>query len=528
MFYIPFESHIPANSTIVNATVTYASAFTSYQDYGDTVISVLMTNANDDEWYKAKGGTGLTNSPNYARASWLRQTDDNADTWDGDENNAWSPGLTARGYYWSMGSTSDWTGGIKPAYFSAEQPVPMDITDCVQAVVNGSMNNGIIHIQKSISATNRDNVMYGWDAYSSAARREPFVVVKYITKRYQKPFGSADWALVFQTDDWKSESNIAYSDTVQARGGKYTLFGFRQYLATSGLGVAGVNDGTRCLSLAELFAVYDKGNELGNHSKFHSPAKGYHDRIVASGQGIASAAYDSMVVDYSPNWMYVVADSAGRDLRASPYYAKSFGAPVSSLEAYAQRVLIDHPYVAWRTLGTYTAFDREKYYAVPLPGYRASADSAVTNNPSQSERHVRNIREQYPYVHHRIIVGPVDSTSTSLTHLPKVAHNIRRLIEQVRGNDTRVVHFFTHDFKNGDYVGEGMNADELGRICYVTNLLGGRYMTVAELGQWYDGGSTSIDYPFANGRPDTFQIYAHDRVWAKPNGIDNRWIRGVR
>jgi fibronectin type 3 domain-containing protein len=540
MFYIPFEDHIPANSTIVSAMVNYCSPNAAYQGVGDTIISVLMTNEGDDEWYKTKGGTGMTNSPNYAHASWLRQTDDNGDTWDGDENNAWSPGLTARGYYWSMGNTSDWSGSIMAAtsYYYAEQAIPVDITDCVQSAVVGETNNGIMHIQKSTSTNNRDNTLYGWDAYSTAAKHEPYVAVKYITKRYQKPFGSSDWAFVFQTDDWRAIANKAYADTVAAYGGKYTLFGAKTHL-----GVVGVNDQTRGLSLAELFAVYDKGHEIGSHSKFHDGSKAIMNRIRAAGTGIGSAAYDSSVVNMGPNWMYAVADSAralgiiDRDLRTAPDYAKSFGAPVSFLTAYSQRALKDLGYDAWRTLSTFSSFDREKYYTTPptaaqmSPGYIQHADSSMTGAVTQYGRHVRNMKEYVPHDWTLRIVGPPDSNSTSPLHLPKVAHNMRRLIEQRRGNDTRVVNFFIHDLKSGGsgfYAGEGLNADELGRICYVVNQNNGRYMTFAEMGRWFQDGATAIDYPFDNSRPDTFLVDASDRVWFKPDGVDNRWIRGIR
>ena len=537
MFYIPFENHIPAGSTIVSATANFDNFNAMYYAHPDTIIATLLTNAQDNDWYTVKGGTGVTNSPNFAKASWLYQNDTNAvsgTAWGGSQANAWTPTLADRNYYWNMGSYSDWSGSVVApgGFIAAGVGINVDITNCVQASVTGVTNNGIMALWQIAGTVTSEPLLYGWDNYSTAIGRNPYVVVKYITKRYQKPFGTADWALVFQSDDWRATANKAWADTMYARGGKFTLFGFRQYSSLPGIGTEGVNDATRCLSLSELFAVYDKGNELGSHSKFHTPAKGYHDRIVASGTGIASAAYDSMVVDYGPNWMYAVADSAGRDLRDSPRYAKSFGAPVSFLEAYAQRVLVDHGYSAWRTLATYATYDREKYYSMPAPGYRASADSAVTGGTSQAERHVRNIREQYPWEgSHSTIVGIPDSNSTSLTHLPKVAHNIRRLIEQRRGNDTRVVHFFAHDLKSGgsgNYPTEGVNADEIGRICYVTNLLGGRYMTVAELGNWFAASSTFIDHPFNAARPDTFRMYEADGVWAKPDGVDNRWIRGVR
>jgi hypothetical protein len=41
-------------------------------------------------------------------------------------------------------------------------------------------------------------------------------------------------------------------------------------------------------------------------------------------------------------------------------------------------------------------------------------------------------------------------------------------------------------------------------------------------------GATPIDYPYAGVKADTLMQPASKRVWFKPHGIDNRWIRGVK
>ena len=524
MFYIPFENYIPANSTIVSATLNVSLADNAYLSAAtDTIIAQPM-HANWNKWWLVKGAGAATNQ---AHASWSMQEDTKSGAWTGSRQYPWVPDLDYLPKFWDINPISDWsapdtlvTGGNA---VPAKRGLDIDITNSVQYFVNGNTNTGIMYNVSDLAEAVIQH--YRWDTGTNPAGRTPYVVVKYITKAYQKPFGTSDWAFVFETDDWRAIANKAYADTMEARGGKMTMFG-----AKTQIGTVGVNDATRGLSVAELIDLHDAGHEMGSHSKFHTPAKGYHDRIVAGG-GIASAAYDSMVVDYGPNWMYAVADSGGRNLRSSPRWAKSFGAPVSELEAYAQRALTDHGWWAWRTLSTYLTYDREKYYTLPRAGYRASADSSMTGAVTQYGRHVRNIKEQVPWDDCQRLVGPVDSTSTSLTHLPKVAKAMKRAVFQRRGNNTRVVYVFRHDLKSGGsgaYPTEGINADELGRLCYVTNLLGGRYMTAAELGQWYEDNSTPIDYPFANGRPDTFQIYATDRVWAKPDGVDNRFIPGLR
>jgi hypothetical protein len=49
-----------------------------------------------------------------------------------------------------------------------------------------------------------------------------------------------------------------------------------------------------------------------------------------------------------------------------------------------------------------------------------------------------------------------------------------------------------------------------------------------ELAEWYATYGTAVDHPLNAARSDTFDVHAADRVWFKPHGIDNRWIRGVR
>jgi hypothetical protein len=57
---------------------------------------------------------------------------------------------------------------------------------------------------------------------------------------------------------------------------------------------------------------------------------------------------------------------------------------------------------------------------------------------------------------------------------------------------------------------------------------GGKYMGFAEYKEWIKGGATMVDTPAFATAPDTFAAVAADRIWGKPQGVDNRWIRGVR
>ena len=527
LVYIPWQNHIPAGSTIVSATGNFSPYTETSFIYSDSLLAVQMSNASDNKWYLTKG---LTNFPDYAHVSYSHQEDTNGATWTGTERYAWSPALETR-KNWDFGYISDWSGsGV--VTFKAKQGIDYKLTNCVQSVVNGGVNNGYALIYEDGGPTTI--YPHGWDDYGTTATgRTPYVVVKYITKRYQKPFGSAEWAFVFQSDDGIAKAASAWVDTLARYGGKMTM-----YVAEIQLNKTGSTAVTRGSTGEELAAYHDAGHEIGSHSKWHIGSLNYNNRItkgLTTGTGIGSTAYDSLLVDTSPEWMYTLADSIGRfDLRTSPMWGKSYGAPSSQLGPYAQRALIDHPYVSIRALAWGQTYDREKYYSIPLPSSTNRADSTMAGAPYQYGRHVRNMSIYAPWDLFRLVAGRDTSVTTRFpTHLDSVTTHFKRSIFTKIGNDTRVFCAFSHDLKNdgaGTYASGGGNlqGDELGAMCRVIRQWGGRYMTARELAEWYLNNATVIDHPFNAARSDTFDVFEADRVWGKPHGVDNRWIRGVK
>lgn len=547
LVYIPWEKYIPANSTIVSADINISWSVASNYSVMDSVIAVQMSNPTDDKWYLVKNVSA--NAPNYSHASWAFQEDTNADntpalTWTGTQRYPWVPAICNRRNPWDWGRVSDWSGNTATTV-AEKSAYKIAITNCVQAVVNGAVNNGIM-IAYYEGGTENAPAHFQWDQGPAAAnRRTPVVTVKYLTRRYQKPFGSAEWAFVFQSDDGKYNANKGWTDTLATYGGKMTL-----YVAHVQLGVTGVNDATRGSSVQELKAFHDAGNEIGSHSKWHDFTREYPKRMNSGAVGaartlttqltgandghhnIGTAAYDSMMVDFSPAWMYHVADSLGYDMLASPRWGKSFGVSTYQLGAYGQKALIDNGWKSIRSLTDGLNYDREKYYATPLPAYANNADSTMSGAPTQYGRHKRNTKFNAPWDNVEYLVGPATSLSaTYATHLDSVANNMDRLVFQRIGNNTRALVMFSHDIKTGGtgfYTASMIDPDELGELGRAVIRLGGRFMTSGELAEWYAAYGTAVDHPFNAARSDTFDVEATDRVWFKPDGVDNRWIRGVK
>jgi hypothetical protein len=514
LFYIPFESHIPANATIVSANVNISCAMDIYFGAVDSLFAVLMDRASDNDWYTQKG---ITNYPDFAETSWLHQ---NSSKWGGTRANPWVPAMNQRTMYWDVGEVSDWTGGHARANPSLgwQSGFNISIANCVQAAVNGTTNNGIM-LNVSEYSTTATTIFghYRWDDYSTAINRTPAVVVTYITKRYVKPFDTGEFAFMFQSDDAVEAPNNAWADTLEAHGGRMTMF------IAGGQAKGGDN-----YTWTELLAQHDAGHEIGSHGFRHTKAPAIY--AFAADTTTHAAGWDSLKQFVSKSWMYAKSDSLNRRLYTSPLWNKTFGAPIGPLSPMSQFALDRAGWNAYRTLATGPIYTPEFYSVTQVAP--ANNDSLISFAPSQYARHVRNMSGVVPAMDAPIIFGYGDSISTSPTHLPKVKRNAHRAIWTVKGNNSRAIMSFAHDIKSGSggsYPGTGVNGDDLGAFCTVADSLGVRYMTTGEYVTWTKGYAAPVNYPYGAAKPAMYAQYQNDehRVWMKPYGVDNRWIRNV-
>lgn len=547
LFYIPFGARLPDNCTVVSATLSVVNAGNSQFTYSDSLYAVLMTNAADDDWYTTKDSVDWPNYPNMAHASWMRQESTNGGGWwNGTNRWIWNPALANRPYYWSWGSVCDWSGsryGSESAgeyslsYIPTKTGYDIDVTNCVQAAVNGTTNNGIIIMNAESGATTNDWAIYGWDQYGDAKGREPYLVIKYITKKYAHPFGSADWAFVASTDDGKYPANRAYADTFKAHGGKYSLFMAQNQLSASG--------GSSPRQFVQ-FRTLD-GMEVGSHSREHRTTyglryweqQGMPDTLVANGDpdgaGPKTVADDTMWTalkrDAQPRWLYAMADSIVGDLRGDPLFAKSLALPENQIGPAVQLALekLGYESVRYKSLGTLQ--DSSATYWVQSTFRPAKCDTYTLGGVGATGRKPRNMVVLPTSMGAERVFGDKAKSYTSSTGLDSIRHNLRRLIYQVKGQKSGVVSLFWHDFKDNPSAAgyaEGVNAKELGAALDVVDEMSGRYMTVSEYVRWMQGTGTALDYPWSTAKPDTFRQNATQRIWVRPYGIDTSWIRNVK
>lgn len=508
LVYVPWQDFIPPNSTILSAVMDVQLSTNAYYSYRDSIVAVQMSNPDDGFWHQVKG-VG-TNYPDFAHASWNRQQSSNGGAWGGPDAYSWNQPLDSRRFLWAWGEINDWSGttnttptGLTPSLSS----VPIKLTNCVQAAVSGGVNNGIILNYAENNSSAGTFRHFNWDDYSTARGRTPYVVVKYRRPPYVKPFGTSDWAFIANTDDGKFACNDAYTEVFRAHGGKFTIFVAKIQL----------NPNSGAATPEQLVDFHTRGMEVGNHSRYHRGLT-YWTRSMTMTDTL-SAAWDSLLFDASPNWMYNLADTIVGDLRGSPTFGKSFALPLNQWSPEVMLALNRIGYTAIRTNSSSSQYDRDRYYTLATQR-PAKTDTIATGVPTQFGRRPRNMRALPPFDSVFTIVGYKRNPALTEASLDSIRHNLHRAVFQVRGQDRRVMHLFWHDFKtnpSGPDYGEGVDANELDAMCDVVDELGGRYMTTSEYAAWITDRATPVATPAGYAQPDTFKYQASDRVWFIPD-----------
>jgi hypothetical protein len=499
---IHFTPSVPNNATIVSARL-HMMTIATYGSINDTMSATLMENATDNVWYTSRGvSDGVSDTAALmATASYRYQRQyTGANGYGAASLGEWSPPLSNRVYHWNWGNTTDYTGwGQMNGDGTAKRARYVDITDCVQAIVNGATNNGIAIFCSGYTNANADRTIYGFEnrVGQTANNYRPWIEIKYITKRHSSNFpGGKDWAFVFQTDDGRKTANDAYAQTFADHDGKYTIYITKNYIGTANMATP-----------ADLANWHSLGNEIGAHSRNHVFASAYQinywghgtaaNGYAASDTTTYAAGWDSMRTSFNREWLLALGDSLGIG-RDNARWGRSMALPGNSWSPWVTTLCAQ--------LGYSTVRCGQMGVNGNLPDAKmgtAFADTARNGSFAMYGRAPRNIMMLPTKMGIEYIVGP--KANTTITEAD-VKRNFRRVVEQAKADNRGIVSLYVHDFKTnptGAGYAEGLDQEELDWLLDVVDEEGGCYMTASEYGEWMRGGSAAIDTPASAKRDST-------------------------
>jgi hypothetical protein len=295
-----------------------------------------------------------------------------------------------------------------------------------------------------------------------------------------------------------------------------------------------INSGTGAMTPAQIKELHDRGMEISPHSKYHkSGGLTFWHRAGNTMADTTKATWDSLKVDASPKWFYNLGDSLGYS-RSDPNWGKTIALPENLWSPEVELVVAKMRYRGAR-IGTGGAINNTDKFFIPVLGsYRATkTDTAVVGMAPTAVRYKRNMvmmpntNVTYAYFGRKVNVG----TGHVVAHLDSIKTNFRRAAFTAIGNDSRCIRLYWHDLKtnpsNGSYT-DGVDASELKAALVALTEFNTRIGSLAEYTTSIQAASTPVATPAAFAMPDTFKFTAEQGVWYLPDGVDDRWIRGVR
>lgn len=550
--YVDLMSVIPANAHIVSAAINVTildSDVVAGFSRVDSVSTVLMSRPGDDVWHQHHGlANGLSH---YAYANWNYQVlgvDQGGNAARGhpaSSQGAWNPPLDSRAEFWDYGDWFDWCS--TPRTIGVDSLYSIDITDCVQGVVNGAMNNGFFtYIMNSDIYANWDFGVGLWEG-TSATTRAPWITIKYVTQPYTAPYpDGAEWAFVFSTDDEAAYSNHVYTRLFAERNMGYTIYVREDQVGRTGYA-----------PWDSLIAWHDQGMEIGSHSRFHwatrpdgtpltqpNAAKAwyglntYFSRWGDVGSFVPGATlaqcttgFDSLLVDTDPKWLYDGAFNAIQDsLRSDPNWGKSLATPGNVFRPEVLKATQMHNYRAVRSGQSYPLVlaDGNRPAGFKALYFRGNdTDTLWAGMIGHNQRQPRNLVCQATNYASFEFVGPKADTAF-VGHLDSVRVNFRRAVKIARAQNVNVINLFTHALKSDRVYQHGINADELSALLDVVEEENGWAARASDFGRWNQQWATPMGTPLAYAQDDSFRFAPSEHVWYQPDGLDNRFIRGYR
>lgn len=557
---IHFDPKVPAGSSIVSARLHLVS-MGWYTATTDTISATLMDKAGWNSWFHYRGIWSTWNNANPAAGDvWLKhhakcgysnqvqmKTAADRHGYHYTTRAPWTPALSTRNRFYDWGSAFDLTGLTSiSGSGNHEEDQSIDITNCVQAIADGAANNGImVNLKIASTANARSMYTYGFESPSNLSKAA-WIEVKYSTRPNLGFFpGGKKWAFLFSVDDGLYRVNAAFIPVFKSHGGKYTIGVVRNYVIghnpTPGVDAFTGTD--------TLLSWHDRGMEIVPHGYAHQalsvrPINAYDhgagpDGYSASDTSTYASDWSAMKTEYGAAWLNSAAAGLGRDMSLSRRWGKSAIMPYFDFSVWTQVLSqrLGFSTVRVGTLGTVGAM-------APSGMGRAFADTAKSG-----------LRTLYPRQPRDVMLVPINRDISDIVgglnsaNEVQVKANMRKLCAEIIGNNMGVLALMTHDFRTGfdiDYDGtndgiytSGVNADQLGWILDVVVEMGGAIMTHTEYGDWVRACGTAVATPPATGSPwapaDTIGIplevhrfTAGQGVWIKPDGIDNRCIRGAK
>jgi len=510
LYYIDWSSYIPAGATILSAEMHFNTDSTWYVTANDTFSATLMTNVTDNQWYNSRGvDLGSDSAPNMAHANWSHQTlVTGSNGYTAARQFPWTPSLADRQSFEDWGDVSDWTGYLNTDDPPTDTETVINIKNCVQAAVNGAVNNGLmIHMKNGGTA--------GSYKYNSPEPRPgvgsfdkvPWFTVTYSTMPYKTPFPGGEFVFIFTTDDGKVAANEAYAGVFNEFGWKYSAFVAKTHF----------NGAADEPTAASIVALVDDGFEVGSHSRHHLSPYGISQWDISAGMVPGTAGWDSLVRDTEPDWMHHLADSLDGDSRLThPYFGKSFATPQNELTQEGIMALAQHGYTGVRfgserkasATGISDLFREMRYNA-------ATSDSMrITGIPKDI------LREQnYMGVPYNLGIDAIVGAKAISPSEAEIKWNFRRLIRQVVARKTKAVSLYTHDLKSGGYT-NGLDEAELRWMLEVVYDEGGTCMRLTDFVNWKKTWSTACATPAGYAQGDSMRFDATDAVWFKPKALN--------
>ncbi len=187
LYYIDWSEHIPAGATVVSAEMHVTVTGTWWNVAGDSISATLMDIPEDNRWYTSKGvNLSVDAAPNMSHANWTHQIlkiDSNGYPKPNATDDSWYPPLADRATPDDWGDVSDLSWFPGDVNLVTNDEYAITITECVQAALDGTTNNGIVLTSRAQTAGDHVRQFYSIEPRPTTGphTKVPWFTVSYYT-----------------------------------------------------------------------------------------------------------------------------------------------------------------------------------------------------------------------------------------------------------------------------------------------------------------------------------------------------------